>query len=45
MLRLLAAVGITGTVPVYGSVEGARRADPADRIEPIHDDMIDDVHT
>jgi anti-sigma B factor antagonist len=43
MVHLLAAVGIAGSVPVYRSVDGARRSDPVDRFEPVHDDMIDDL--
>lgn len=44
MLRLLSAVGIAESVPVYATVGGARHGDPADRIQPVPDDLIDDVH-
>lgn len=44
MVRLLSAVGIVESVPVYRTVDGARRAEPADRIPPITDGLIDDVH-
>src|SRR5690348_512080 len=44
MRRLLSSVGITGSVPVYRSVDGARRGDPGERIAPVGDELIDDVH-
>ena len=43
MLHLLSSVGITGSVPVYGTADGARRGDPADRVRPVGDELIDDV--
>ena|SRR5437762_912698 len=45
MVRLLCAVGVADSVPVYGTVDGARGADPADRMQPDPDGMIDDVHS
>ena len=43
LLRLLSVVGIAEAIPVYASVEGARRRAPADRIMPAHDLLIDDL--
>src|SRR5437763_13688010 len=40
LIRLLSVVGVAGTVPMYGTVEGACRDDPADRVGPGRDELV-----
>jgi anti-anti-sigma factor len=39
LARLLSVVGVADAVPMYRSVEAAQRADPAQLIRPVRDDL------